>query len=89
MSVTRDYQTPNNYHTFNLPSADVFVDIFSSLVVHLTRNRIAVVTQPTDAYFLGVAEALYDRATASNVFRAIPFIQLHRSLPIERVFQEL
>ena len=87
VSVTHDHQTPNNYHT--LPSADVFIDTFSSLVVHLRRNRIMVVTQSTDTYFLGVAEALYDRATASNAYRVIPFIQLHNYQPVERVFQEL
>ena len=77
----------NSYHI--LPSAEIFIDAFSSLIVHLGQNRIAVVTQSTDSYFFRVAEALYDKATTSNAYRVRPFIQLHIDLTAESVFQEL
>ena len=87
VSITSDSQTSKYHHI--LPSTDSFIDAFSSLIGHLKHNRIAVIAQPTDSYFFRVAEALYDRATSTNAYKVIPFIQLHTGRTAESVFQEL
>ena len=87
VTIASDSQM-SNYNRI-LPSADSFIDAFSSLVGHLKHDRIAVIAQPTDVYFFRVAEALYDRATSSNAYKVIPFIQLHTGRTTESVFHEL
>ena len=72
-----------------LPSAEIFTDAFLSLIFHLRQNRITVITEPTDSYFFRVAEALYNKATASNAYRVGPFIQVHKGLTPKGVRHEL
>ena len=72
-----------------LPSAEIFTDAFLSLIFHLRQNRITVITEPTDSYFFRVAEALYNKATASNAYRVGPFIQVHNGLTPKGVLHEL
>ena len=72
VSITRDSQVSNNHHI--LPSANVFIDAFSSLILYLKHDRIAVITQPTDSYFFRVAETLYHRAISTNAYKVVSFI---------------
>ncbi len=87
VSIASDSQVSNYHHV--LPSANIFIDALSSLIVHLNHVRIAVITQPTDSYFFRVAEAFYDRATSSNTYKVVPFIQLHAGIAAETALQEL
>ena len=76
-----------NYYRL-LQSADVLIDAFSSLIINFKWSRIAVVSEPADKYFFGVAEALLDRATTGKNYSIIPFIQIRKDDP-PFVFQEL
>ena len=87
VSITSDSQVSNNYRI--LPSANDFIDAFSSLMLHLKQDRIAVITQPTDSYFFRVAEKLYNRVTSTNTYKVVPFIQLHAGMTAESALQEL
>ena len=87
VSITSDSQVSNNHRV--LPSADDFIDTFSSLILHLKCDRIVVITQPTDSYFFQVAETLYNRATSSNAYKVVPIIQLHASMTAKSALQEL
>ena len=87
VSITSDSQASNNHRI--LPSADAFIDAFSSLILHLKHDRITVITQPTDSYFFQVAETLYHRATSTNAYKVVPFIQLHAGMTAESALQEL
>ena len=87
VSVTSDSRASSNHQM--LPSANSFIDAFFSLAFHLKHDRIAVITQPSDSYFFQVAEALYDKATSSNTYKVVPFIQLHAGMNAESALREL
>lgn len=80
---------PPQYYYRILQSADIFIDAISILASDLKWQRIAVVTESTQSYFLSFAEAFYDIAGRSESYEMVPFIQLHEGLPLKLVFQEL
>ena len=92
ISTTYDQEVLASKHYYRLlQSADVLVDAFSKLIVTFKLNRIAVVSEPADKYFFGVAEALVDRATTGKNYSIIPFIQVRKEDPlfVQFIFQEL
>ena len=89
MSVrNKGLRTPPQYYRI-LQSANIFIDAITVLASDSEWQRIAVVTELRQSYFLSVAEAFYDIATESKSHKIIPFIQLHEGFPLELVFQKL
>ena len=72
-----------------LQPADVFADAFLRLSLQFGWKRIAVVTDFTDSYHLGIAEVLHNRATASNEYSIIPLVQLSEGRSLTSVFSKL
>ena len=80
--------TPPHYYRI-LQSANIFIDALSVLASDLKWQRIAVVTESTQSYFLSFAEAFSDIATRSKSYKITPFIQHHEGLPLKLAFKEL
>ena len=80
--------TPPNYYRILQP-ADIFIDAFSVLAGDLNWQRIAVVTESVQSYFLSYAEAFSDIATKRKAYKITPFIQLHENQPLNFAFREL
>lgn len=85
----RDKHLTQSHYYRILQSADLFIDGFSVFASDLKWQRIAVVTESVQSYFLSFAEAFSEIATKRNVHTITPFIQLHEGQPLKLVFQEL
>ena len=88
-AITHTDQLDNHSGAFlSLPSPSAIISVLLNFMNQMTWQRIAVVTDSTDAYFFSVAEKLLQVAKKNGSIIISPYIELsHMSSAVQKINQ--